>query len=545
MLGLATLAVLGMLTNFFLPLSDGLAVIVTVGGVVLGLVIRRSEANGLGWPRIVEAGLLLSSAIVFAGYTTKLTVLYDFDLYHLQTSQWLRTEPLPFGLANLHGRLAFGSSWLTNVTLFRLTGVDLDGALVSTWVPMALTLSWLGGGLVSHQSMKKNPMSSSLAALVLPLLLFIVVGRQVESFRMWTSTDAIGVLLWVLLAFVFLRYLDSARIGAGRGADARGQSGSNGQSVQALGMLLMLTAYTLTVKASLAPVAVLAGAASLHYFYSRGNIRGLSLPLTLSAVTMLVWFFRNLALSGCVVYPAAGACIDSLSWTVDPAQALGEREWTISWARRPGSEFFESNLTEWTWLWDWWLENHGALVLKDLVTSLVVGLALAGVMGLGKGMGKTPRLPSTRLAVWTLIGACILNGVFWFLTAPDPRFATGMFLVAGLLPGTFLLAPRTAASSSKHLIAAWAAPSALLVYMAATLPVGPGEWINIDARGQLESRPTIQVVTARGLKLYKPEADDRCGFSPLPCTPNPMDNLTGYRRYGRWFYSRKPDLNIE
>ncbi|QNP52660.1 hypothetical protein H9L05_02570 [Hymenobacter qilianensis] len=44
---------------------------------------------------------------------------FDSGLYHFQTLKWLNEYPTVPGLGNLHGRLAFNSSWFPLLSLFR------------------------------------------------------------------------------------------------------------------------------------------------------------------------------------------------------------------------------------------------------------------------------------------------------------------------------------------------------------------------------------------------------------------------------------------
>ncbi|MBC7239454.1 MAG: hypothetical protein H5T71_05085, partial [Chloroflexi bacterium] len=87
------------------------------------------------WPRGRRPawGALAGDLVILAGLCIPLSrwalyqgIPYDDGLYHLQTIRWLRSYPLPPGLGNLHGRLAFNSAYLCYAaTLWELPGLAL------------------------------------------------------------------------------------------------------------------------------------------------------------------------------------------------------------------------------------------------------------------------------------------------------------------------------------------------------------------------------------------------------------------------------------
>ena len=213
---------------------------------------------------------------------------YDTGLYHLQTLQWIKTQPIVPGIANLHSRLAVNSA------IFLITAVaDEDG------------IGWISNILV---------------------VLFVLLSIFLRL-RNVTAKRASGVEFWVLflsfVAFIEARYLPNW-YGVMNGdlftavliiywsCVAVGLSNSAHLPTD-IAMLALSAILAAIVKTSALPL--LLPAFAFGWMYRKHlSIEMFKRTAILSGLVLTLWMLRSIVLSGCAIYPAQATCITSLPW---------------------------------------------------------------------------------------------------------------------------------------------------------------------------------------------------------------------------------------
>jgi hypothetical protein len=116
-LGLACLSAVAMAANFFIPVSSAISGICLLIGASFSLLNRRKVFSWIGLNEAaILAALLFYVSLIPMGPVS----CNDTDLYHLQSIKWIHQNPLPLGLANLHGRFGFNSSWFSLASIIEL-----------------------------------------------------------------------------------------------------------------------------------------------------------------------------------------------------------------------------------------------------------------------------------------------------------------------------------------------------------------------------------------------------------------------------------------
>lgn len=192
---------------------------------------------------------------------------------------------------------------------------------------------------------------------------------------------------------------------------------------------------------------------------------------------------------------------------------------------------------------DWigpWLSSR--LKNADSVALLVLPGLLLLVTSLGS-LSRRDWKPGERPARLGLSAPFAIGVVFWFATAPDPRFLGPVLWILAALSAAWLLSPETSDTTSRparRRVRSVAIVAAGLV-CAASLGFtgfmcwklgGPIIQPGPDAaRPRLRAAPTREFRTGSGLVLRVPIVGDGCWDAPLPCTPYPAPRLT-LRREG-------------
>jgi hypothetical protein len=132
-------------------------------------------------------------------------------------------------------------------------------------------------------------------------------------------------------------------------------------------------------------------------------------------VLSIPWVGVGYLTSGYPFYPMDVGAIQ-FDWMVPASAALGDRNWILSWAREPYQDW-HTVLANNDWFRPWVAAAIGELFVRKSLLLLAAGLVLS--------MLSAPwRWRKQAFYQWCwLIAPTILSLVFWFLTAPAPRFA--------------------------------------------------------------------------------------------------------------------------
>jgi hypothetical protein len=178
-------------------------------------------------------------------------------------------------------------------------------------------------------------------------------------------------------------------------------------------------------------------------------------------------------------------------------------------------------LAGWAWVWPWARTTIPRPSVLPLVLLLAAGLALLLLSR------RRPADPAAARPLLATLGAAAASVLFWFLSAPDPRFGYGPLYVLAVLP--------LAAALPRLGYGAWSgAVRAVLAAAVACGFAGAGVAFLVMGAG---FRPAALVPPAppspaieerrtdEGETVRIPVTDDRCWSAPIPCTPHFRSDL--------------------
>ncbi len=489
-LGTAFLLAVLELGSLVVPVGRGLLVALAVLAAVGIIGARRSIARCMRMARrrplrvasIALAGMGVALAI--AASATQTVIWFDTYLYHLQVVKWTTAYAAVPGLANLHSRLAFNSS-------FHLLAALTETPWAGQSAHLALPFLALMSGLHHLEFLVGRPgqgraIGRACAAVSGAYLAAFVWSYQLASL----SSDGALALLCTSAVLEMVAWRPRAAYRSGTG----------------LAVMLALAASAFTTK--LGGLTLLLVAACL-LAYLRGARRWLVIS-TLPGLLLAGYFARQALLSGWLFFPIPIGDLH-LSWSYPPADTMALFDLVRAWARLPNhamSEVLAGGF--WFWFRPWsvlFARSNEAVILLLAVVVLVLRARWPAPLAPGPGVKASLAASAASLA-------------FWFTGAPDLRFGRIFFWLLLATAAAPLLARaaqgrmgRIAGAAFALLLLAWAGGLALKLpdarYMLAMPPLA-----------RFESK---RVVLGSGLQVLVPveAAHARCGDAELPCTPMP------------------------
>ena len=444
------------------------------------------------------------------------TSIYDSNLYHYNYIRWINTFPVVPGLGNLHGRLAFNQSFFTYVAALNLYPVFGQGrAIANSSILIFAFLTFFEILISKNKNTDNNYLSCQdkiTSLFLLPILVFFTLfSNGVDSPSPDLASSVIQLIVFLL--FVSIIYDISIK--------------NIHYPVKNLTFIVLATTLV-TIKLSNLIFSCIALIIIIIIMLKQINIRYQIKYIYYSVVIFIAWFLNGVIISGYPFYPST-LCHVNLSWSLPVESVVDLENWVYSWARQPGTHW-KNVLGNWNWLYPWMnniIQNHYFDVVIPLYT--FVTIVLIDVLLL------TPILWFKKRKIffieWVIIFPLLSGLLFWFFTAPDPRFANAVFM---LLPvsATLVLLFKIKEIANRQTAIYAAGIFFTVECFCLSFYVHENKWVvsNVSLDGwQKDDQPQIvEKITKHGLRVYTTllnEKKDQCFDAPLPCTPYFNENL--------------------
>ncbi|MFC1624714.1 LIC_10190 family membrane protein [Candidatus Omnitrophota bacterium] len=346
---------------------------------------------------------------------------YDSGLYHLNSVRWVTSFPIVPGLGNLHGRLAFNSSYFLYVAMLEIgfwfkKSYHLANGILLCVLFMQIFLS--GSRLFRNKG--KLPLYHIFNVLILfPLM----KAGNISS----PSPDLPILVLGIVLSANFLAFLEDLEA-------TRKERGYN------LFFIATIAFLGLTIKGTFFVFGLAIFLISCIVWFLRikdkdrpDKRRAITWILISLAMSVIPWMIRGIILSGYIAYPFSMGSFP-VEWRIPHASVVNMANWTYAWARVPRAYHWREVLGNWNWLIPW-----ASATFKDIFRiALPLFLAFWGsFLILRYRATEIYRRDKKSVIGWFLLPP-IISIVVWFMTAPALRFGSIFFWILGA--GTLTLA---------------------------------------------------------------------------------------------------------
>lgn len=409
--GLAVLGVLVNVENFFSPVSRAFALgVLLLGWVLFVMRVRRIAA-------LLFKPLWIGLCVVWVGIVSTQAVFapanYDSGLYHIPTIRWLVDSAVPFGLANLHGRLGFNSEWFS--VSAGLAQIVAPFASRYTALASEALFAVLGIAIIGALYKFVHGKTDDLPTVFLLLVGLVSFAPVVLGNLSSPSADHAVLLFALLLVYVFLR-----------GINARTPSAF----LYEFWLSVLFAVTAVTFKVSVLPLLLIPVALLVIGYRRRLGLehwQNLMPALVTTVVVLGTWMVRGVILSGCLAYPSSITCFSGLPWALPRLMVETEAIWIMSWARDAGNLDAAYVLGHWDWLGLWFGD---LLSSGDYILPLIfLGIGFIACLLLWRQVYSR----SEFLPVLFLVGISLAGMIYWFVSAPNLRFGSTWFWIPALL----------------------------------------------------------------------------------------------------------------
>jgi hypothetical protein len=377
----------------------------------------------------VQIVVMIPITLWIASRALNAQVDFDTAMYHLSTIHWLNVYPVVPGIGNLHYRLAFNQSFFMfvaalNVYPFFGQGMHLGNSLLMI-VLLAQVVNTTVSTLFFNTHARRELPYSLFSAFLLPILLYRAV-YQYDSANMSSPSPDLSVFIFqIVVILAFNRWLFTRRL-------------PENERHFTLFFVIALSAVGVTSKLSFVAFGLgVVGLMLLIWLWSQRHQRlfqatrqALTALIVVGACVILPWIGNGLISSGYPLFPSTFGALP-VDYRVPASIAIDAADWVRSFARDPHGDI-QKTINGWDWIpvWESGLnDNLKYFLFVQPFNWLEAALAAYAVLFVIIVLLLRRRY---RFRAWLPLLPAILSAVFWFWSAPDPRFAGSAFWIITL-----------------------------------------------------------------------------------------------------------------
>lgn len=534
--GLIIVGSLAIIINLLTPISQVIASILCIPGLLRFIFLmgqNQFSKKNLFWYGFV-------AIVIFFQTLYNGVLIYDVGLYHLPAIRWIIENATPCGLANLHVRFGYNGIWFPlsavidqGVIQFNRPFFFLNSILLfyyATIISDILKTSLINISKENRKSLfQKCVFSLRYSSASEWFLLLTILPVMYASHTFYLSGPSpdypIFLITLVLIAFI-IEFIEENISLSDFCTWALLLLGIFACAIKLSAIILLpITFFTVII-----PILRVTSNNNLYFEPSiawlQKEIR--TVPIFFSLLVFLLWIplgIRGFILSGNPIFPISIGSFVNVPWSVPREVSRADADTVTAWARLPGPHYRDS-LGNFSWIDDWLIQFF--ITQKLLIISTIGACIIAVCIWVyssrqGWIYEKTPPLIPT----WYPFLVIITGLVFWFITAPDPRFGLG-FLSA--LPIFLVVYPllRIKKPYPYH-IRLWIFGITAGMLFIAGIMGAAFQCDNIHEHNTLPAFPDVSYKvkeTHNGEPVYVPIEGDQVWNLPLPNAPSLNPDLT-------------------
>lgn len=382
-------------SSLFLPLNNIVIIGFIFSSVSLFIILKPKFSVFLKNKKLI--GLLLLILVFSLETSTRRPLNPDTNIYHAQAIHWLESFQAIPGLGNLHGRLAFNSSWFIINAFYSFNWLFGQSLHIASgfffFFFSAFALSLID---------QPNDIELKRPFFALSLIFFAFQFLASDISSPGTDTPA-SLTTWLILLIAI---------------SDDGQISTKERSV----LLVLLSIFAVTIKLSSVVLLLFPLGLFVKALYQK-NFKIACVYIFLSGLLFAPYLLRNLIQSGYLLYPFPNIDLFNFEWKVPLSRVVEERDAILVWGRLSGQPIRDVlEMPIWVWLPLWF---------KDLTLArkLMVILALSSSFFFLLNVFLQKLINKNQFIQFVFI----IGTYFWLLTTPDFRFGYSYLIPSILL----------------------------------------------------------------------------------------------------------------
>lgn len=362
---------------------------------------KKIKENAKVWANNSSTGyklILLFLIIIWSYFTSRGYIHYDTDLYHAQSIRWLEEYGVVPGLANLHERFAYNSSFFALSALYSMKFVLQESMhTMNGFIAIVLSLTCIP----IAQSWKRKYFVLSDYARIGAIYYLTVITNEVVS-------PCSDYSVMMILFFIVIKWLDLLR--------------DKEKEIAPYALLCVIGVYAITLKltAGLILILVLKPA---YMLLKEKKAKEILIYLGIGLLVAIPWFARTIIISGWLLYPFTGIDLFEVDWKLDKALVEADAMQIKVWGRALYAiGYIDVPIIE--WFRNWFISSLTTMDKILIIGAIGFGIAVP-VITIVCLVGKRKEQADLVLVMITMLASYI----FWQTSAPLMRYGYAYVLL--------------------------------------------------------------------------------------------------------------------
>ncbi|NLG05857.1 MAG: hypothetical protein GX567_18835 [Clostridia bacterium] len=352
--------------------------------------------------------MVLLALIIIAGisyFCSNTGFMYDTGLYHAQSIRWTEEYGAVKGIANIHERFGYNSSFFSFMALYSMkdlfgqslhSGQAFIGAIVCIYAVCGLFTHWSRKYLFSN------------VCRVAPVIYTIIILFEIISPT--TDFPTVYLIMWLVIRFALLA--------------------ENGETDSApYALLAVFTVFLVALKLT-AVCMVLIVIYPAYDMIRHKKWKQVMICVAAGLILIAPYLIRNVIISGWLVYPFASLDLFLVDWKLPAETAIGDATDIKVYARYVYDRSLVSQ-SIFQWFPTWW---EGQRPLERFFSAAALLAAPAGLIVCAIRLLMARKVVDTKLFQIVLLNIVMICGfAFWMFSSPLHRYGYAFLLTVPLL----------------------------------------------------------------------------------------------------------------
>jgi hypothetical protein len=508
--------------QLFIPISDFTLILLFMLSLIGYWMYRAEFKEFINNLRFSNNKNKLKYAVFFIGFiifvfilsnlSMKKIISYDMGLYYLQNMKWFNNFKLIPGLAQVHSRFGFNSVYFLLGAQFSVFGKQ-SYRLVNGLIFLLVILMQLNSfrRIVIEKIIH---FSDTFLFILFPLTIILIMTYH-SAYLTSPSSDLPIFIFGIVSFYLLLTLLETKR---------------KSDFFTILTTLVLMIITGITIKLSFIVFGGLVVIFAIIIYIRKYNFRNLfgrkliGIGL-LSVLILSIWQLRSVILSGYLFYPVTEISLP-VDWKLPVEKVVHEANSIKSWARIPGISW-KDGLSIYNWVEIWFENNKNQVYFKFPLILGLFFLLFYVIQKIRDVVIRKKRKNKIYRFNFLLMGIPIISLIFWFVSAPDLRFAGSNFFIISGLMGSIIIYNID--------ISKWRIVTILLIVVSQIVVichlynqpkisylVSPKEYVQ---NFEIPEQGFKSTDLSSDIRLNSPsEGTDQCWDAPLPCGPYITNN---------------------
>ena len=242
-----------------------------------------------------------------------------------------------------------------------------------------------------------------------------------------------------------------------------------------------------------------------------------------------MWLFKNIIISGCVIYPVSKLCFENLEWSnISEANAVAQENeaWTKSWPDFKNTNGLSQKEYSSKFIWlSTWSKTHLKKIIKILIPYFIALIFVYLIIHFKYRDKNIPiNIPQTKEKNYLII-LMILFTLVWFAKVPVYRYGYSYFISAFALTFAYICTKKFIKDTSRKFFIF------LIIFVISAFVIKNMFRIINPENKDKNYIPKIKFVDESQIKkiqlrdfIYY-ESNNMCGYNYFPCTHYKGKNL--------------------